>query len=115
VTIRLFTYGSLMPGREYAHLLEPAAGTWQPASVRGFIDANGWGHSVGFPAVILDDTGTEIPGMLLTSGVLPSLWASLDEYEGAAYQRSITQATLPDGIKVETFIYTLHPDRQRDT
>lgn len=112
---RLFTYGSLMPGRAYAHLLDPAPGEWEVASVNGFIDQNGWGHSTGFPAVILSEAGASIPGMLLTSERLPLLWPQLDDYEGDAYQRIRTRVMRSDGSYVDAFVYTLHADLQQDT
>lgn len=106
---RLFTYGSLMPGKAYAHLLEPAGGDWQAASVQGFIEANGWGHSIGYPALILSDTGPLVPGMLLSSRSLLPLWPQLDEYEGIAYRRIETTVRLKDGNSVTAFVYELHP------
>jgi len=109
---RLFTYGSLMPGKQYAHLLAEAAGEWQPATITALFDANGWGHSVGYPALIINDSGTVIEGMLLTSSLLHRLWPSLDEYEGDAYQRIVTKVSLADGSQVDAYVYELHKDLQ---
>ena len=105
---RLFTYGSLMPGGQYAHLLAAAGDNWQPATVTGFIDANGWGHSVGFPALVLDASGAPIAGMVLTSATLHSLWPQLDAFEGVAYERIATEVTLGTGERVAAYIYSLH-------
>lgn len=109
---RLFTYGSLQPGGQYAHLLIPAGDDWQPAMVTGFIDPDGWGHSVGYPALILHAVGRPIPGMLITSSKLHKLWPALDDFEGEAYQRVSTMVTLADGTQVTAFLYTLHENLQ---
>lgn len=110
---RLFTYGSLQPGGQYAHLLSTAGDDWQPATVTGFIDPDGWGHSIGYPALILHADGVPIPGMLITSSTLHELWPELDDFEGNAYQRVITNVTLADGTLVPAFLYTLHENLQQ--
>lgn len=109
---RLFTYGSLKPGGQYAHLLSAAGDDWQPATVTGFIDANGWGHSVGYPALILHAAGSPIAGMLLTSPALDVLWPTLDEFEGSAYHRTFTDVQLADGTVVKACVYELHASLQ---
>lgn len=109
---RLFTYGSLQPGGQYAHLLSSAGADWQPATVTGFIDPDGWGHSVGYPALILHADGVQIPGMLITSSTLQPLWPALDDFEGEAYQRVSTTVTLADGKQESAFLYALHENLQ---
>lgn len=105
---RLFTYGSLQPGGQYAHLLSAAGNDWQPATVTGFVDRDGWGHSVGYPALILHARGKQIPGKVITSSTLQKLWPQLDDFEGHAYQRIKTTISLADGSQVEAYIYCLH-------
>ena len=99
-----------MPGGQYAHLLDKAGNDWQPASVTGFFDVNGWGHSVGYPALLLHPQGTTITGMLLTSRTLQTLWSELDEFEGAAYLRRQATVTCKDGSQTTAAVYELHPD-----
>jgi len=111
---RLFTYGSLMPGKQYAHLLAAAPGEWLPATVNGYVDTNGWGHSVGYPALILHEDAPPVSGMLLTSSELHKLWPQLDEYEGDAYQRVLAEVNLSDGAQVTAFVYELHQRLQVD-
>ncbi len=109
---RLFTYGSLQPGGQYAHLLTPAGDDWQPATATGFVEANGWGHSVGYPALIIHADGRPVRGQLLSSHTLHELWSMLDEFESQAYQRTITTVLLTDGSEVAAYIYTLHSSLQ---
>lgn len=104
----LFTYGSLQPGREYAHLLQTANGLWQPATVTGFVDANGWQHSIGYPALILHEDGQTIQGMLLSSDRLHELWSMLDEFEGDAYERVTGEVTTRFGEIIHANLYQLH-------
>ena len=105
---RLFTYGSLMPGREYAHLLAEAGDDWQEASLTGFVDSDGWGHSVGYPALLVHEAGFKISGMVVTSGNLHKLWPLLDDFEGPAYQRTTTEVVLANGARVIAFVYELN-------
>lgn len=109
---RLFTYGSLQPGGQYVHLLAPAGADWQPATATGFVEANGWGHSIGYPALIIHADGKPVHGQLLSSYTLHELWSLLDEFEGEAYQRTITTVSLADGSEVAAYVYTLHSTLQ---
>jgi len=109
---RLFTYGSLQPGGQFAHLLTPAGEDWQPATVTGFVEANGWGHSVGYPALIIHANGNSVQGQLLSSDTLHELWTMLDDFEGHAYQRTIAMVALANGSKVSAYVYTLHSSLQ---
>lgn len=109
---RLFAYGSLQPGGQYAHLLAPAGEDWQPATATGFVESNGWGHSDGYPALIVHKDGNPVRGQLLTSNTLHELWSMLDEFEGEAYQRTVNTVALADGRQVPAHVYTLHSTLQ---
>jgi gamma-glutamylcyclotransferase (GGCT)/AIG2-like uncharacterized protein YtfP len=78
---RLFVYGTLKPGHANAHLLEAIGGTWQPASVVGTLHPEGWGAGQGYPALVLDETGSDVRGVVFTSERLPQHWQELDEFE----------------------------------
>ena len=45
---RLFVYGSLAPGRPNAHVLAEVPGSWEPASVKGRLRAEGGAWRWGF-------------------------------------------------------------------
>lgn len=104
---QLFVYGSLGPGRANQHILAPLGGTWQQASLRGYLRQEGWGAAMGFPGLMLDETGDEVSGYLYTSDRLAEFWPQLDEFEGGQYKRVRTSARLADGSLVEAFVYVL--------
>ncbi|HEY5803768.1 MAG TPA: gamma-glutamylcyclotransferase family protein [Lysobacter sp.] len=104
---RLFVYGTLAPGRPNAHVLADVPGIWEPATVRGTLFAQGWGAAIGFPGIVLDDSGDEVQGLVFSSEQLPDHWARLDEFEGDGYARVLTRARLQDGSVVDAFVYTL--------
>jgi len=103
----LFVYGSLAPGEVNEHVLAPLHGSWQPGKVRGTLHPEGWGATYGFPAVRLNNADASILGKLFHSSELPSQWDMLDEFEGSAYRREITEVSLFDDTIVKGYIYTL--------
>lgn len=108
---RLFVYGTLAPGRANAHVLAPVPGTWRPASVRGRLFETGWGAAAGYPAIVPDDAGAPVEGLIFESEELHRHWARLDAFEGEGYARVRTRARLQDGTWVEAWVYALngHP------
>ena len=62
---------------------------------------------MGYPGIDLDEQGEEIEGFIFTSKNLFNHWASLDEFEGDAYERVLTMVKLKDNTTVEAYIYTL--------
>ncbi len=104
---RLFIYGSLGPGRPNEHVLGAVEGTWEPASVTGTLRQEGWGAELGYPGLDLDEQGSEVEGFLFSSEKLKSHWASLDEFEGDAYNRVLTTVKLKDSSSVEAYVYAL--------
>ena len=108
MTDRLFAYGTLVPGRANEHVLADVSGTWQPATVKGTLFEEGWGAAAGYPGVVLDESGGEVHGFVLTSEDLTTHWARLDEFEGDGYERVITSAQLEDGSVVEVHVYVLN-------
>src|SRR5215475_4089471 len=97
----LFVYGSLKPGHENAHLLEAIGGTWQAASVRGVMQPTGWGAGMGYPALTLDDHGSDVRGFVFSSERLGKFWKKLDEFEGDEYERVLATVTLDDGESID--------------
>ncbi|MCG8434801.1 MAG: gamma-glutamylcyclotransferase [Gammaproteobacteria bacterium] len=103
----LFVYGTLAPGKSNAHILEGVTGTWRPGSIRGSLHPEGWGATLGYPAVVLDDAGEEIPGLLFSSAELEKHWDRLDEFEGEAYERVLARVVLEDGGTIDAYVYAL--------
>ncbi|UNK48740.1 gamma-glutamylcyclotransferase [Lysobacter sp. S4-A87] len=104
---RLFVYGTLAPGRPNAHVLADVPGTWEPATVRGTLLQQGWGAAIGYPGIVLDESGNEVDGLVFTSDELVGHWSRLDDFEGDGYERVLTVATLQDGTQVQAFVYQL--------
>jgi len=104
---RLFVYGTLAPGRPNAHILAEVPGTWEPATVKGTLLAEGWGAAAGYPGIVLDDRAHEVEGLLFTSEDLAKHWPHLDEFEGEGYERVLTTVKLADGGTPEACIYKL--------
>ena len=104
---RLFIYGSLQPGGPNEHVLADVDGHWEPAFVKGRLVEAGWGASMGYPGLVIDEAGDEIHGHLLSSPGLTALWATLDEFEGEGYERVSARVTLGGGEQVEASVYAL--------
>lgn len=84
---RLIVYGSLAPGRANHHQLASLGGDWIGGWISGDRVLSGWGAELGYPAVRWRAGGERIQAWLLCSAGLPAMWAKLDAFEGAAYQR----------------------------
>ncbi len=104
---RLFVYGTLAPGRPNEHVLSAIGGSWDAASVTGSLRHEGWGATMGYPGIDLDEHGDEVQGFLFTSEKLSDHWAMLDAFEGKSYERVLTVAKLRGNRTVDTYIYTL--------
>ena len=109
MTERLFVYGTLGPGRPNEHVLEAIGGSWEAATVKGALRQEGWGASMGYPGIDLDQNADEVEGFLFISENLSDHWEALDEFEGEAYERVLTKAKRKDGSTVGAYIYTLRP------
>ena len=107
MTDRLFVYGTLAPGRPNEHVLAVLSGRWEPASVRGMLLQEGWGAAIGYPGIVLKETGEQIEGLLFTSEELPRHWDRLDAFEGEGYERVLTTVTLANARTLEAFVYQL--------
>jgi len=103
---RLATYGSLSPGEINHDQLSSLRGRWLKGSVRGILQNTGWGSSMGFPGLTLDDSGPEVEVNVFESDELPEHWSRLDEFEGDEYRRVIAQVQTPEGM-LEANIYVV--------
>ena len=104
---QLFVYGTLAPGRPNEHVLAEVPGTWQPAVVAGRLLEQGWGATLGYPAIVLDGHGPGVHGFVFASDRLSEHWERLDAFEGDGYERVVTAADLDDGGRVDAYIYVL--------
>ena len=107
MTNRLFVYGTLAPGRPNEHVLTEVPGSWEPATVRGTLHQEGWGATVGYPGIVLDEHGGEVHGFSFSSEELSAHWTRLDEFEGNGYERVVASVELGDGTVVKAHIYAL--------
>ena len=107
MTERLFIYGSLQPGGPNEHVLASVEGDWEPAVIKGKLIDAGWGASLGYPGLVLDDDGADVRGYVLSSAQLQSEWGRLDRLEGEEYERVIGSVTLASGEKVQAQVYVL--------
>ena len=84
---RLFIYGTLGPGGPNEHVMQAIGGHWQPGRIKGRLRQAGWGAEMGFPGLVLDEAGDDIPGHVFVSDALPDHWAALDDFEAQAKLR----------------------------
>lgn len=103
----LFVYGTLGPGRPNAHILENIVGTWEEGHVGGSLINKGWGAEMGFPGIVLDDSGSRVQGFIFKSENLQNHWHVLDDFEGAEYERVPVDVTNAEGETIKSCIYML--------
>ncbi|MDA0269313.1 MAG: gamma-glutamylcyclotransferase [Cyanobacteria bacterium] len=104
---RLFVYGTLQPGKPNEHVLTAIGGEWEPAVIKGNLIEAGWGSDMGYPGLVIDESGDEVQGHIFTSANLSAKWAELDAFEGDDYERVLTSVTLQSGAQMQTYIYVL--------
>ena len=104
---RLFIYGSLQPGGPNEHVLAAIGGEWEPAVIKGSLIEAGWGASMGYPALVLDEGESDVQGHVFASPSLSANWAYLDEFEGEEYERIVASVTLLSGEQVQAHVYVL--------
>ena len=104
---RLFIYGSLQPGGPNEHVLAAIGGEFEPAVIKGNLVERGWGVSMGYPGLVVDESGIDVHGHVFSSSNLNAKWAYLDEFEGEEYERIVTSVTLLSGEQVQAHVYVL--------
>jgi gamma-glutamylcyclotransferase (GGCT)/AIG2-like uncharacterized protein YtfP len=103
---RLAVYGTLAPGRPNHRQLAHLAGNWIAGRVRGRLYQAGWGADLGFPGLVVDDTGDEVEVQILESEDLRTEWPRLDEFEGPGYRRVVVSTRTAVG-SLSAHIYVL--------
>ncbi|MGZ8456592.1 MAG: gamma-glutamylcyclotransferase [Gemmatirosa sp.] len=83
----LAVYGTLAPGRSNHHVVAPLGGAWTAGVVEGALAPEGWGATLGYPALRPQAGGAAVPVQVLSSARLPEAWGRLDAFEGPAYRR----------------------------
>lgn len=104
---RLFVYGSLQPGGSNEHVLAAVEGEWEPAVIKGNLIEAGWGASMGYPGLVIDESGEDVDGYAFAAPNLITRWAYLDEFEGEEYERVVASVTLSSGKQVQAHVYVL--------
>lgn len=94
---RLATYGTLAPGRPNHHQLLGLNGHWLTGTIRGRLVSEGWGASMGYPAIVLAEDAPPVEVQIFESVDLPRHWPRLDDFEGVEYQRATALAQSPAG------------------
>ena len=87
VSCTLAVYGSLAPGRENHHVVAPLGGEWTEGVVEGDFAAEGWGATLGYPALRPRVGGAAVSVHVLNSPALAAAWPALDAFEGVEYRR----------------------------
>lgn len=62
---------------------------------------------MGYPGILLDNSGNRVQGFLFTSENLHNHWHTLDEFEGSEYERVPVEVITSTGQAVQSFIYML--------
>lgn len=109
---QLFVYGTLAPGRPNAHILADVKGIWIPATIRGYLHEQGWGATLGYPAVIPHADGDLVKGFIFRSKELAQHWQRLDEFEGEHYQRVSVPVEDEHGEQSIAYVYALNSNHQ---
>lgn len=97
----LAVYGTLAPGRSNHHVVAPLGGEWTRGIVEGDLSPDGWGATLGYPALRPRAGGPAVQVHVLTSPALVAAWPSLDAFEGPGYRRVLVPvlATGPAGTR----------------
>ncbi|KAA3616847.1 MAG: gamma-glutamylcyclotransferase [Calditrichaeota bacterium] len=104
----LFVYGSLGRGEPNEHILNTIGGIWEEAVVKGHLKEKGWGAKIGYPGIVLNDTGANIKGHVFISENLHHHWDELDKFEGKEYKRISTKVLRKSKKTCAAYIYVLN-------
>jgi gamma-glutamylcyclotransferase (GGCT)/AIG2-like uncharacterized protein YtfP len=92
---KLFTYGTLAPGKPNHRILSGLQGTWARCTTRGQLM-----EVSGLPVFRWTPFGPRIEGELFVSPDLAQQWAQLDQFEGASYKRRMISGVTNTGTVV---------------
>lgn len=101
----LAVYGTLAPGEPNHYVVRSIPGEWVPGEINGYRFEITWGPASGYPGFVLGSDGPAVAVQVLRSEVLDKHWRTIDEFEGAGYERVLATARLVDGEQVEVWIY----------
>ena len=65
---------------------------------------------MGYPGLVLNESGNNIHGYVFNSSNLSAQWAYLDEFEGEEYKRVVASVTLLEGQQVQAHVYVLQSE-----
>jgi gamma-glutamylcyclotransferase (GGCT)/AIG2-like uncharacterized protein YtfP len=92
---KLFTYGTLAPGKPNHRILSGLEGKWERCTTSGqLIEVSG------LTMLRWQPSGPTIEGQLFVSSDLAKQWAQLDEFEGASYKRRMISVVTNTGTSV---------------
>jgi gamma-glutamylcyclotransferase (GGCT)/AIG2-like uncharacterized protein YtfP len=103
-------YGTLGPGRPNHHKIEHIKGRWSKATIKGKLEAKGWGADLGYYGYVKASFGEEqqeISAFILFSDELTLNWKFIDDFEGDEYERILTEFILENGETGVGNIYAL--------
>jgi gamma-glutamylcyclotransferase (GGCT)/AIG2-like uncharacterized protein YtfP len=103
---RLAIYGTLAPGESNHDQVSMIRGDWRQGTVRGWLSAEGWGLTFGFPGLRLDPAGEVIKVQVLEAANLPDHWPRHDAFEGEEYLRFETCVETPNG-RIDACVYVV--------
>ena len=106
----LAVYGSLVPGEKDHFVVRKIEGEWTPGTVRGFEFEVTWGPAEGYEGFLPDDSGNDVPVMILRSDRLEKNWRTIDDFHGDGFVRQLTPVTLDDDTVIDAWIYVALTD-----
>jgi len=65
---------------------------------------------MGYPGIVLDESGNRVKGFIFFSENLAANWKTLDDFEGEGYERVPVEVAIDDGRTVQSWIYMLKMD-----
>jgi len=100
----LAVYGTLAPGEENYHAMLGINGTWvNGGHIRGYKFQVTWGGADGYPGVVLDPDGHQVPVMVMVSDDLDAHWRRLDDFEGPGFRRVVVDVIRDRDGETEVF------------
>jgi gamma-glutamylcyclotransferase (GGCT)/AIG2-like uncharacterized protein YtfP len=102
-------YDTLGPGRPNHYKIKHIQGKWSKATIKGKLEAKGWGADLGYYGYIKAASAEEqeIEAFILFSDELIINWKFLDEFEGDEYERIPAEFKLENGEAGVGNIYAL--------
>ena len=79
---KVYSYTAPWGRADNAHIMEAIGGSWEEGSVGGSLLNEGWGAEMGYPGIVLDNSGNRVNGFLFRSANLVNHWPTLDAFAG---------------------------------